>query len=91
MYAIRSYYELARINETIVASERAAATDRSEPETKDQDPPSAPGASDAPPSSGDNMVTNKGKLLIDATCAPADIRYPTDISLVNEAREKSEA
>lgn len=22
---------------------------------------------------------NSGKLLIDATCAPADIRYPTDI------------
>ncbi|MGM0432733.1 MAG: IS5 family transposase [Spirochaetota bacterium] len=33
---------------------------------------------------------NKGKLLIDATCAPADIRYPTDLNLVNEAREKSE-
>lgn len=33
---------------------------------------------------------NKGKLLLDATCAPADIRYPTDLSLLNEAREKSE-
>ena len=33
---------------------------------------------------------NKGKMIIDATCAPADIRYPTDINLVNEAREKSE-
>jgi hypothetical protein len=31
---------------------------------------------------------NKGTLLIDATCAPADIRYPTDLSLLNEAREK---
>jgi len=34
--------------------------------------------------------TNKGKLLLDATCAPADIRYPTDLSLLNEAREKTE-
>ncbi len=25
---------------------------------------------------------------MDATCAPADIRYPTDFSLLNEAREK---
>lgn len=25
---------------------------------------------------------------MDATCAPADIRYPTDLSLLNEAREK---
>lgn len=35
-------------------------------------------------------VQNKGKLLIDATCTPADIRYPTDLSLLNEAREKTE-
>lgn len=27
---------------------------------------------------------------MDATCAPADIRYPTDLSLLNEAREKTE-
>ncbi|MBS4054436.1 MAG: IS5 family transposase [Thermaerobacter sp.] len=33
---------------------------------------------------------NQGKLFLDATCAPADIRYPTDISLLNEAREKQE-
>ena len=42
---------------------------------------------DEPPSS---TRGNKGKLIVDATCAPADIRYPTDVSLVNEAREKSE-
>lgn len=23
--------------------------------------------------------SNKGKLIVDATCAPADIAYPTDI------------
>ena len=33
---------------------------------------------------------NHGKLIIDATCAPADIRYPTDVSLLNEAREKTD-
>lgn len=33
---------------------------------------------------------NNGKLIIDATCIPADIRFPTDISLLNEAREKTE-
>lgn len=31
-----------------------------------------------------------GKLLVDATCAPADIRYPTDMSLLDEARRKTE-
>jgi hypothetical protein len=29
-------------------------------------------------------------LLLDATVAPADIRYPTDIKLLNEAREQTE-
>lgn len=33
---------------------------------------------------------NQGKLLLDATCAPADIAYPTDLRLLNEAREKLE-
>lgn len=33
---------------------------------------------------------NSGKLLIDATCAPADVAYPTDLGILNEAREKSE-
>lgn len=33
---------------------------------------------------------NQGKLIVDATCTPADIAYPTDLSLLNEAREKSE-
>ena len=32
----------------------------------------------------------KGQLLIDATCVPADIKYPTDLHLLNEAREKTE-
>lgn len=32
--------------------------------------------------------TNKGKLLVDATCAPADITFPTDLKLLNKAREK---
>jgi hypothetical protein len=33
---------------------------------------------------------NKGKLILDATVAPADIRYPTDLSLLNECRECTE-
>lgn len=37
------------------------------------------------------MPTNKGKLILDATCAPQDIRFPQDASLLNEAREKLEA
>ena len=40
--------------------------------------------------SNDPPSGNKGKLLIDSTCIPADIKYPTDLNLLNEAREKIE-
>jgi transposase, IS5 family len=33
---------------------------------------------------------NRGKLIWDATCAPADIRYPTDLGLLNQARKQTE-
>jgi IS5 family transposase len=52
----------------------------------------------APPTSGGGTAVsnpsevsgNKGTLILDATCAPANIRYPQDFSLLNEAREKLE-
>lgn len=31
---------------------------------------------------------NIGTLMLDATCAPSNIRYPQDFPLLNEAREK---
>jgi hypothetical protein len=47
---------------------------------------------DAPSgSSRDDQPSNRGQLIADATCTPADIAFPTDVSLLNEAREKSEA
>lgn len=33
---------------------------------------------------------NQGKLILDATCAPADIKYPTDLGLLNQGREYTE-
>ncbi len=33
---------------------------------------------------------NRGKLILDASCAPADINYPTDLKLLNQAREQTE-
>lgn len=38
----------------------------------------------------EDKPSNNGKLIVDATCTPADISYPTDLKLVNEAREKTE-
>lgn len=49
-------------------------------------PPSSDGTSAA-----DNLkAENKGTLIVDATCAPIITRYPQDISLLNEVREKLE-
>ena len=41
-------------------------------------------------SGDDDPPKKKGKLLIDASCTPADITFPTDLKLLNKAREKSE-
>lgn len=50
-----------------------------------------------PPASGSSPeekplseTTNQGTLILDASCAPVNIRYPQDVSLLNEAREKLE-
>ncbi len=60
----------------------------------DDEPPATGGRSDQEVSgeeASNDPPANKGKLIMDATCVPADIRYPTDHSLLNEAREKTEA
>ena len=38
----------------------------------------------------DTEIVHKGSLLMDATACPQDIAYPTDLNLLNDAREKSE-
>lgn len=81
------------INEMICQQEKQQVEADGETENKK---PKDPGE---PPVSGVNQdgttktaqPTHKGKLLLDATCAPADVRYPTDLSLLNEARERTEA
>ncbi len=53
----------------------------------DNTPPSA-GGSCAPDIAKEDG--NRGTLTLDAACAPINIRYPQDICLLNEAREKLE-
>jgi hypothetical protein len=38
----------------------------------------------------DSTGNNKGKLIVDATIAPSNIKYPTDLDLLNDSREISE-
>ena len=42
------------------------------------------------PADNEPQEENKGTLILDATCAPQNIRFPTDTSLLNEARENAE-
>ena len=41
-------------------------------------------------SDDDSDRPNGGTLILDATCCPADIAYPQDVNLLNQAREKLE-
>ena len=52
---------------------------------QEKEPPT--GKKDPPPSGGNG---NRGTMILDATVAPADIKYPTDLSLLNACREDSE-
>jgi IS5 family transposase len=58
---------------------------------KNDSPPNIPGKEsslideDAP-----LKITHQGKLLVDATACPQDIAYPTDLNILNDAREKSQ-
>lgn len=67
--------EIARINALVV--ERA----RKEAAGDDDD------SDDGDEGNGDN---NEGTLVMDATVAPANIAFPTDVRLLSEAREKLE-
>ena len=75
---------LCEINETLVAELR-----NSQATVDDTEPPVLGNLSDAQ-TDRPEPVKNQGKLLLDATCAPADITYPTDPKLLNESRKKSE-
>lgn len=69
------------INEQIfrAASQAAMETEKTKKKQKKQDPPDDRGAS--------GPTYRQGTLILDATCAPQDIRYPTDLDILNECRE----
>jgi hypothetical protein len=58
--------------------------ERESKETADGGSKAAAREPDSPP------VTHQGNLLVDATVADQYIKYPTDLSLLNECREKCE-
>ena len=74
---------LKTINESIVNGALEPIPKNKVVET-DSDKDSGSKDDETPPPS------HQGKMIVDATCTPGDIAYPTDLSLLNEAREKSE-
>jgi hypothetical protein len=72
---------LGEINEMIIAKVQPKKAEQQK-DDHDNDHHDGPG-NDAP--------SNGGTMIIDATCAPSNIRYPQDTSLLNEARESAEA
>ena len=85
----------ARFEDSIIAR----LSDHQKPETApDDNQTTTPGSGeaipgdDAKPTPPDQQpMTHRGKLIVDATVVEQAIRYPTDLGLLNEAREISEA
>lgn len=71
---------LAEINDLIIA-----AGQYSEDEDNDSN-----GDMGLPKDQPNPELQNKGSLILDATCAPADIHFPTDVALLNDCRQELE-
>jgi transposase, IS5 family len=82
---------LNAINEQIVAlktkleNPNTPSTPTAESESESE------GDTDSNTSSSPNSAEHKGRVIYDATACPQDIAYPTDLNLLNDAREKLEA
>lgn len=78
------------INEHIVQKHQESESAKNDSSGDDDGtPPSSDSTSNSKPNQ-ESKKAHQGKLLLDATCAPSDIAYPTDVGLLNEAREKLE-
>ena len=72
---------IAEANEYMLSSQNKKEDDNPKPPT---------GGMSSGKDTMDALPDNEGTLILDASCAPVNIRYPQDISLLNEAREKLE-
>ena len=93
------FEELAKINEYICTGKRPEEEKKDDDDSND--PPSGATHEEKRSQAGKpnkntsrkkqkRQKQDRGKLLMDATVAPADIKYPTDIDLLNKSREHLE-
>ena len=74
---------IAQANEYILLSE-----EEKQDEDDDHSTPPTRGGTEEAVSTDNRETENEGTLILDASCAPVNIRYPQDVSLLNE-RDKS--
>jgi len=72
-----------RLSGNILKEINALIIERATEEKKEED-------DDPDPPGGDTGGKNKGALIVDASCAPEDMRFPQDVRLLDEARRKTE-
>ncbi len=84
---------IADLNEALYAGKKS--TENQDNYDQNNQPPNlgclVDGSNEDEPSSDQTTQQNNGKLILDATYTPAKVKYPTDLSLLNEAREELEA
>lgn len=76
--------------ETIAALLKASAPNQDKDEHDNDKKPSGGSSVDAGEQQTKDGSENKGTLLMDATCCPADIAFPQDFQLLNDCREHLE-
>jgi len=81
---------MKEITEEAFAAEAKKAIEDEDEGDGDDSGGSAPNGGNNDGSEGAADNENKGTMLLDATCFPADIKYPTDVGLLNHARELTE-
>ena len=79
-----------RINAQMIAEANEYILSNQNKKEDDDDPKPPTGGGTPNESQSNSESDNEGTLILDATCAPVNIRYPQDVSLLNEAREKLE-
>ena len=90
--------DLRHINELVVQRGKEMLIEAAASQSHDDDESSGDDQDDGDQLSLDGLVKtadwpegkNWGTLSIDASCTPADITYPTDRKLLNEARQSTE-
>jgi hypothetical protein len=90
--------DLRRINEVVVQRGKEMLVEAAASQCYDDEDSNGDGSGSGDQLSLDGLIKpadwpeekNWGTLSIDASCAPADITYPTDLKLLNEARVSTE-